>query len=102
MSRLTNDADTIGEMFGHSVSMFMTAAVLFFGCYPASGRLADDPATSRILVYGAGFSDSRLVQDDLDRNGNLDEKIAPYNRAVNILDVDNTIAKSYINGTYKP
>ena len=57
---------------------------------------------SRILVYGAGFSDSRLVQDDLDKNGNLDERIAPYNRAVNILDVDNTIAKSYIDGTYKP
>lgn len=56
----------------------------------------------RIIVFGSGYSDVRLVHDDRDRNGNLDEKIAPYNRAVNILDVDNTIAKSYINGTYKP
>lgn len=58
--------------------------------------------SDRILVYGAGFSDDRLVKDDLDKNGNLDERIAPYNRAVNILDVDNDIAKSYIDGTYKP
>ena len=56
----------------------------------------------RIIVFGSGYSDVRLVHDDRDRNGNLDEKIAPYNRAVNILVVDNTIAKSYINGTYKP
>lgn len=32
MSRLTNDADTIGEMFGHSVGMFVAAAVMFVGC----------------------------------------------------------------------
>ena len=64
--------------------------------------VSDGISSDRILVYGAGFSDDRLVQDDLDKNGNLDERIAPYNRAVNILDVDNDIAQSYINGTFKP
>ena len=56
----------------------------------------------RILVYGAGFSDSNLVVDDRDTNGKLDEKLAPYNRAVNILSIDNKLAESYINGTFKP
>ena len=64
--------------------------------------VSDGIDSDRILVYGAGFSDDRLVQDDLNKNGNLDERIAQYNRAVNILDVDNDIAKSYIDGTFKP
>lgn len=52
----------------------------------------------RILVFGAGYSDKRLVVDDLDENGRLDEKVAHLNRAVNIIDPENEIAKSYING----
>lgn len=51
----------------------------------------------RILVFGAGFSDKDLVQDDLDSNGKLDERIAPYNRAVNIVDEESTVGKKYTN-----
>lgn len=51
----------------------------------------------RIFVYGAGYSDQDLVKDDLDSDGRLDERIAPYNRAVNLVDADSELGTKYIN-----
>ncbi len=61
MSRLTNDADTIGEMFGHSVSMFMTAAVLFFGCIAMMFYTCPILAFVTILPALGGFVLMRII-----------------------------------------
>ncbi|MBO4502528.1 MAG: ABC transporter ATP-binding protein [Candidatus Methanomethylophilus sp.] len=61
MSRLTNDADTIGEMFGHSVSMFMTAAVLFFGCIIMMFYTCPTLAIVTILPAIIGFLVMRVI-----------------------------------------
>ncbi|MCQ2085569.1 MAG: ABC transporter ATP-binding protein, partial [archaeon] len=61
MSRLTNDADTIGDSCGHSISMLLTAATMFAGC--VAMMFFTNPILAAVSVIPAivGFIIMRVI-----------------------------------------
>lgn len=50
---------------------------------------------SKIVCYGAGYSDERLYHNDINEDGSLNQTKAQLNRAVYVFSPEDEIAKSY-------
>ena len=61
MSRLTNDADSIGETFGHSISSALTAITIFVGCIVLMIYTSPVLAIVSIIPSLAGFAVIRII-----------------------------------------
>ncbi len=61
MSRLTNDADAIGDTFGHSISSALTAITIFTGCIVLMAYTCPELAVASLVPPLAGFCIIRLV-----------------------------------------
>ena len=61
MSRMTNDADTIGETFGNSISSFLSAVTLFVGCIVLMVYTSPILAVATIIPTVAGFLAIRVM-----------------------------------------
>ncbi len=61
MSRLTNDADAVGETFGHSISAALTAITIFVGCLVLMVYTSPVLALASIVPSLAGFVVIRII-----------------------------------------